>query len=70
MSFPEVKVLCIEDDPDDYELIGIDLGAEAAIRFELDRVECLSDGLKLLQQVKFHVILLDLTLPDAKDWRH
>jgi signal transduction histidine kinase len=67
MAQQTIRVLLIEDDPDDVTLIRHLLSEthehEAAPRFELKAADRLSTGLQLLAQEPFEVILLDLMLP-------
>ncbi|MCZ7673357.1 MAG: hypothetical protein M5U34_42715 [Chloroflexi bacterium] len=62
----------LEDNPADAHLIRLLLAGsqshtvDAPARFELLQVERLVDGLAYLGQMQFHVILLDLSLPDSQ----
>lgn len=65
-----VRVLLIEDDPDDIVLVKeclneINSSFEFDINIAVEHVECLSSGIDLCDEKNFDVILLDLTLPDA-----
>ncbi len=67
-----ITVLLLEDNPADAHLIRLLLAGsqshtvDAPARFELLQVERLADGLAYLGQMQFHVILLDLSLPDSQ----
>ena len=58
------KILLIEDNPADTRLIQ-ELIKEASVKTVLQTRNRISTGIKSLQDEKFDVILLDLTLPDA-----
>lgn len=66
MNGARIKALLVEDDADDALLIGQMLAEAVGIRFDVQRVERLADGLKLLRDVQFDVVILDLSLPDAQ----
>ncbi|MBF8267210.1 MAG: hybrid sensor histidine kinase/response regulator [Dehalococcoidia bacterium] len=60
-----IRVLLIEDNPGDARLIRENLRDARAARFELTVAERLRDGLKLVKERTFDVLVLDLTLPDS-----
>ena len=64
---PEIiKVLLIEDNPGDARLVKEMLIDAGANRFSLTHVELIREGLSaLLRDQDFHLILLDLSLPDG-----
>lgn len=62
-SSPSLKVLLIEDNPDDAELVERALGARQS-EFLLDWVERLHEGTQRLGREPYSVVLLDLNLPD------
>ena len=62
-----IKVLIIEDDPDDVYLIREYLGQDAIKGYDINACHCLSDSLNLLAEDRFDIILLDLGLPDASE---
>ncbi|MFO7958619.1 MAG: response regulator [Candidatus Brocadiia bacterium] len=66
MTNPLIRVLLIEDDPDDVLLIREMLEESDLARFEVDAAERLSDGVHLLGEDSYDVILLDLSLPDRQ----
>lgn len=61
-----VRVLLVEDDPDDSLLIQEMLAQVAEARFHLECSPRLSTALQSLEQSHFDVLLLDLSLPDAQ----
>ncbi|HEX9445542.1 MAG TPA: ATP-binding protein [Candidatus Binatia bacterium] len=63
---PLIKVLLVEDNPGDARLLREALAEMADARFELTHVERLSEALRRLDEERFDIILLDLSLPDAK----
>lgn len=65
MAEKKVKVLLIEDNPDDSELIQRKLDRFASAKFSVTSVKRLQDGLEHLAQDKPDLILSDLGLPDS-----
>jgi DNA-binding response OmpR family regulator len=65
MDMEPIKVLLIEDNKGDCELILQMLNKSEIANFELTQTQRLDSGLKLLEQGKYDVILLDLGLPDS-----
>ncbi len=61
-----VRVLLIEDDPDDALLVREMLDEAEGTHFELELAERLSEGVELLRAHELDVILLDLSLPDMR----
>jgi DNA-binding response OmpR family regulator len=61
-----IRVLLIEDDPDDALLLKESLAEAGAVNFQLVLAVCLADGLKRTREQVFDVILLDLNLPDSR----
>lgn len=60
-----MRLLVVEDNPDDVALIRLQLGAAAAERpFVIDAVDRLADAMRRLKSTD--VVLLDLGLPDAR----
>jgi two-component system cell cycle response regulator len=59
-----IRILLVEDNPGDVRLIQ-ETVREADVAFEVTYVERLSGAQKLLRESIFHVILLDLLLPDG-----
>src|SRR5437016_10248912 len=69
-----LRVLLIEDDRDNTQLIEEMLSAEASaedalVRFDLETCSRLSDGVKRLAQGGVEAVLLDLSLPDSQGLR-
>lgn len=60
-----VRVLVIDDDPDDLELLGLALRGSSPA-FELERAPRLAPGLERAAREGFDALLLDLTLPDSR----
>ena len=65
MSIKPIKVLMIEDNKGDYEIILKLLEKSENTEFELIHSPRLSSGVELLENNSFDVILLDLGLPDS-----
>ncbi|MBD2465082.1 response regulator [Oscillatoria sp. FACHB-1407] len=61
-----IHVLLIEDNPGDARLLWELLLEVNSVKFELEQVDRLSQGIQRLQDNIFDVILLDLTLPDTQ----
>ncbi len=66
MMKPDIKVLAIEDNSDDAELIRIALQKVRSPVFSLVHASRLSEGLVCLKEESFDVVLLDLRLPDGE----
>lgn len=60
-----LRVLLIEDNHDDVVLVRQTLRDAAPHDFEIESETRLEDGLRLLRERHFDVVLLDLTLPDS-----
>jgi len=65
MSDEPIKVLLIEDNPDDARLIQEFLFKVNRALFQVEVSERLIDGLEALAAERFDVVLLDLSLPDS-----
>ncbi len=65
MDAEPIKVLLIEDNVGDCELILRMLNTSEIAEFKLTHTSRLTSGLKLLESNKFDIILLDLGLPDS-----
>ncbi|HEX3035030.1 MAG TPA: GAF domain-containing protein, partial [Thermodesulfobacteriota bacterium] len=61
-----IRILLIEDNPGDAQLVQEMLNEAEGKTFRLERVDRLSEGLRLLTEEKFDLILLDLSLPDGQ----
>jgi sigma-B regulation protein RsbU (phosphoserine phosphatase) len=66
MKSQRVRILLIEDDPDDVWVMRSLLGDRWDGPFELVQVDLLSAGLARCANDSFDVVLLDLTLPDSR----
>lgn len=66
MAETPVRILLVEDDPDDVWLMRNLLGDRWDGPFELIHVELLADALHHCSERKVDVVLLDLTLPDSQ----
>ncbi len=64
-----LRILLVDDDPDDRELISDCLRAGMREPFHLTSATCLGEGMQQLQAGFFDVALIDLQLPDAGDTR-
>lgn len=60
-----VNLLLVEDNRADSALVQRRLKGATHIQFRIDAVEWLSSALTALQNREYHVVLLDLTLPDS-----
>lgn len=58
-----IRVLMVEDNPEDARLIGEQLRAAGPIQFDLDHVGNLDAALERLAAGRFDLVLLDLSLP-------
>jgi len=65
MDNEQINILLIEDNPGDARLVREMLVETGTKRFNLEQVERISEGVTRLGQDNFHVILLDLSLPDG-----
>jgi DNA-binding response OmpR family regulator len=65
MSDEAIKLLVIEDNPGDADLVRERLGEGVAARWPWAQVERLDEALRLLAGERFDVVLLDLSLPDS-----
>ena len=59
-----IKVLLIEDDLEDADLLIQQLNASQNIDYEVEHVTNISSGVGLLSNGHYDVVLLDLFLPD------
>lgn len=65
MQTDSVKVLIVEDNPDDAALIEIELADRPLPRFALTLAASMADASRKLQDSEFDIALLDLSLPDT-----
>ena len=66
MNAGPIRILLVEDNPGDARLLRESLSEARENRFELVSVDRLSSGIEQLQTNAFDVVLLDLSLPDAR----
>jgi len=66
MSPNLLRILLVEDDPQDAFLLRKTLAEAGSEPFELVWVERLSEGVQQLEEEGFDAILLDLSLPDSR----
>jgi len=66
MSAENIRILLIEDNPSEVELVRDVLALLPDGRFLLDSVPRLSDALSRLAEIPADLILLDLNLPDSQ----
>jgi serine phosphatase RsbU (regulator of sigma subunit) len=66
MEYRSVKILLVEDDPDDVWILRSLLGDRWDGPLELIHVELLSSALEACRRDAFDVLLLDLSLPDSQ----
>jgi diguanylate cyclase (GGDEF)-like protein/PAS domain S-box-containing protein len=62
----KIKILLIEDNAYDFALIDEMLAEREGARFSVKQVGRLAQGIKLLAEESFQVVLLDLGLPDSQ----
>ncbi|MBU1670699.1 MAG: response regulator [Actinobacteria bacterium] len=62
----EIKILLIEDNPADADLLQEYLGEVEETAFSITHVETLAEGLEHLSLREADVVLLDLSLPDSR----
>lgn len=65
MEHPIVRLLHVEDNPTDALLVQELLDETPGMRVEITQAERLSEGLRYLSEQSFHLIFLDLSLPDS-----
>ena len=66
MTDDPIKILLVEDNSGDARLIKEYLPEGQETTFEIEVVERLSDGLNVLGNRRFDLVLLDLNLPDSR----
>jgi len=62
---PRIRVLLVEDSPDDARLIHVLLGKTTESSFVVTHENRLGKGVARLKQDRFDVVLLDFSLPDS-----
>jgi sigma-B regulation protein RsbU (phosphoserine phosphatase) len=65
MEIKKIKILLVEDNPDDVFLLGNALGKATGTHFEMESVPTLAATLERLAVSDVDVVILDLTLPDS-----
>ena len=65
MTAPPIRVVCIEDEPEMIDLVGLILMRKG---FEVTGARGGWEGLQMVSQVKPHLVLLDLMMPDIDGW--
>ena len=65
MAKEKIRILLIEDDPGDADLLQEILQEDSENPFIVTWVERLKDGLEQLKQFEFDLVLSDLSLPDS-----
>jgi PAS domain S-box-containing protein len=65
MEIKTIKLLLIEDDPDDAQLLRLALHRAGGAQFQLETAKNLNEGLARLAQGGIEIVLLDLTLPES-----
>jgi len=63
---PRIRVLLVEDSPDDARLIQVLLGKATDAHFVITHENRLGKGVAQLKQDRFDVVLLDFSLPDSQ----
>ena len=68
MAKRQIKILLVEDDPDDLLLMqkALSEANSLSVEFKLEHVDRLGLGIEFLKTEKVDVILLDLSLPDSQ----
>lgn len=65
MTGTPTKIVCIEDDPKTVELVKLILKKEG---YDVTGVNNGHDGLKVVDEIKPNLVLLDLMMPDIDGW--
>ena len=66
MSPAEIRILLVEDDPDDVLLVRELLADARGVEFAVTEAGTLAEAKKLIAEAEFDVALLDLSLPDSE----
>lgn len=61
----QIRVLLVEDDDDDAMFARRTLGKCDGMLFEIRRAKTFAEAIRLLRKHPFHLMLLDLNLPDS-----
>ncbi len=62
---PRIRVLLVEDSPDDARLIQVLLGKATDTDFVVTHEDRLAKGRRASERDRFDVVLLDFSLPDS-----
>jgi DNA-binding NtrC family response regulator len=62
-----IRVLLLEDNEDDQELVRIMLSRAKDVNFDLETVSTLQEAIDRLTTSRYDAVLVDLTLPDSRD---
>ncbi|MEM1296278.1 MAG: ATP-binding protein [Verrucomicrobiota bacterium] len=68
-SSPVLRILCVEDSPSDFHLVGQHLRDSGAPAYELHQATSVRSAVEILSapsETGFDIVLLDLTLPDSE----
>jgi DNA-binding response OmpR family regulator len=65
VASPRIKVLLVEDEPADANLIRVILSEAGDPAFDVESVERLKEGLERLARERVDIVLLDLFLPNS-----
>jgi two-component system cell cycle sensor histidine kinase/response regulator CckA len=66
MNLEDVRILLVEDNPIDARLLRQMVQQASGGRFQLQQAGRMAEALDLLRQQEFDLVLLDLSLPDAR----
>ena len=66
---PTINVLLVEDNPEDADLVQESLDGATEARFEVHVARRLKEAQLQLAACDFHIVLLDLSLPDSSGLR-
>jgi sigma-B regulation protein RsbU (phosphoserine phosphatase) len=65
MDIKTIKILLVEDNPDDVHLLGTVLGKVTGTHFQIETAPTLAAGIERLAAPDIDLVILDLTLPDS-----
>src|SRR4051812_17701331 len=60
-----IRVLLVEDNPDDADLLRRELSLVPTPRFDVTTAASIEEALRLLSSTEYEIALLDLFLPDS-----
>ena len=64
---PSVRVLLVDDDPQQITVVEEALDSQAPGEFRVDSTTCLADAIERIGDYPYDLVLLDLALPDADE---